>query len=584
MSTFDLEPNPFEQSFASKPSVISIVNKPSADDVTTTVTTNNPSNSKNAGITVADSTSNYNEKKNNYNNKVAITSSSANTSSALEATNSLINTGSTVNNIENQDLGPASSAPLVSNSPNPISVSTTNASSNTNILAPVIDSTNNTNVSNQNDVSDILLHGASVITNNTTNNNNSRPIINSPSLLTPGGSRKLPLPISNNSPGMGSAVASGILNPSSSTLTPSTFFFSLTQGKNILTPNIESSIRTGLTPAILYGASNTATTNNNAHNNTMTSSLTKVFPTTQEVLTKQQILFENNSSTNNGINATGNIPIMSGIMNTANPNKNNTNTDNRTGIESILGLPIATSSHTGLTPQLNNTIKNVATKATAAAISTVNASSNKVAEMKLEVPKNKRKRSRASSTSSITQQKVNGTVNKNKKSKKSENYDLNINKNVTVESKVKKESKDNIEVPDEKEKKRREFLERNRLAASKFRRRKKEYIKKIERHLDFYKNEYNDITENFMKHLITVPHSAGCNAASENTASTASLIDLLKNAVISKDTQYSLGIIQEIEAAFMKTGYYQRAGVDPTVLEKEDEDYYDEEEQRDKKI
>ncbi|CCE66121.1 hypothetical protein TPHA_0O01540 [Tetrapisispora phaffii CBS 4417] len=43
--------------------------------------------------------------------------------------------------------------------------------------------------------------------------------------------------------------------------------------------------------------------------------------------------------------------------------------------------------------------------------------------------------------------------------------------------------------------KRMEFLERNRLAASKFRQRKKEYIKKIEDELDFYKSEYRELTQ-----------------------------------------------------------------------------------------
>lgn len=75
---------------------------------------------------------------------------------------------------------------------------------------------------------------------------------------------------------------------------------------------------------------------------------------------------------------------------------------------------------------------------------------------------------------------------------------------------------------EEQERKRKEFLERNRVAASKFRKRKKEYIKKIENDLQFYESEYDDLTQVIGKLCGIIPSSSSNSQFNVNVSTPSS--------------------------------------------------------------
>ncbi|CEP64660.1 Sko1p LALA0_S12e03994g [Lachancea lanzarotensis] len=110
----------------------------------------------------------------------------------------------------------------------------------------------------------------------------------------------------------------------------------------------------------------------------------------------------------------------------------------------------------------------------------------------------------------------------------------------------------------EQDRKRREFLERNRVAASKFRKRKKQYIKKVEADLKFYETEYDDLGQ-CMDKL--------CGISKTNINS--SLVGMLKQALLQDDMKSSLTLCSHIEQVLLQTHYVQRGGGNPVREEEE---------------
>ncbi|CCK70805.1 Sko1p KNAG_0F01370 [Huiozyma naganishii CBS 8797] len=105
---------------------------------------------------------------------------------------------------------------------------------------------------------------------------------------------------------------------------------------------------------------------------------------------------------------------------------------------------------------------------------------------------------------------------------------------------------------DEQERKRKEFLERNRVAASKFRRKKKEYIKKMEHELQFYETEYHELG----KVMDTI---CALNACKSDTP----LLYLLETYIQKNDTMNALNLVSHLNQMVSRTRYFQRQGHNP---------------------
>lgn len=128
----------------------------------------------------------------------------------------------------------------------------------------------------------------------------------------------------------------------------------------------------------------------------------------------------------------------------------------------------------------------------------------------------------------------------------------------TPTSNGKKEASDSADKDsdDSQERKRREFLERNRVAASKFRKRKKEYIKRVETDLKFYEAEYED-----MAHAIN--KLCGIVNISSSPVASSSLVCMLETAISKNDAPSSLSILAHIKQILYQTRYFQRKGRNP---------------------
>ncbi|KAG0669220.1 hypothetical protein C6P45_003997 [Maudiozyma exigua] len=108
--------------------------------------------------------------------------------------------------------------------------------------------------------------------------------------------------------------------------------------------------------------------------------------------------------------------------------------------------------------------------------------------------------------------------------------------------------------PEQEEQKRKEFLERNRVAASKFRKRKKEYIKKIEEDLNFYENEYNEMSNTLFKLL--PPTDTGSHNHN-------SYIPMLEDSIRKNDINSALALLSHVRQLLTETKIYQRKGENP---------------------
>ncbi|KOG96997.1 Sko1p [Saccharomyces eubayanus] len=447
-----------------------------------------------------------------------------------------------------------------------------------------------------------------------------RPTIISPPILTPGGSKKLPPlllspsilyqanstsnPIpnshsastSNSNPSAFSASsASGSMYPNSSSPSGSSLIhqprnhnatasttsngfptndsqmpgFLLNLSKSGLTPN-ESNIRTGLTPGILT----------QSYNYPVLPSINKNTVT-------------NGKTTNKSITANGNTENHAHI-NIMHPTVNGTPIT--PGLSSLLNLPSAgiltnpifkstpSTIITDATANTNAGNSNISPNTSKAAVKmdnpavingieqpTLNHNENEHSTTQLEnndplfttkTRKRKRRMSSMSPTSKVPRKssvsRKSSTVTALTAPK--DGVDSNENSNNVI-----------IDETEEQEKKRKEFLERNRVAASKFRKRKKEYIKKIESDIQFYESEYDDLTHAVGKFCGIVPSSASSSQFSMNMSTpsssssptSTSLLALLENSISRNDFSSAMSILSNMKQVIYETNFYQRGGKNP---------------------
>ncbi|SJM82479.1 uncharacterized protein ZBIST_0521 [Zygosaccharomyces bailii] len=390
-----------------------------------------------------------------------------------------------------------------------------------------------------------------------------KPNILSPPLLTPGGFRRLPplllspSGVPQNTSSSGSAQATimpsaqvgnmanstansgnGAPNVSNATAgskpeinrTPS---FLLNLSKTGLTPN-ESSLRTGLTPGILPPSQ--------SHHH---------YPTLPAL-----------NSVNQGSSQAK--PGSSGTAGT-------TPAPFTPGLGSLLGFP--TNASPGQSGRTSVNAENFQHVTEAAVIPHENAQTQKVASETNRLQK-KLPTHTDSPTQSQTGQKRSssyaGKTSKNSKRSQSSTPNSVENRRASrnEESQNVEEGKDIND--DDQERKRKEFLERNRVAASKFRRRKKEYIKRVEMDLKFYENEYDDMSRALDK-LCGIVHGSPTPVAS------SSLISMLESSISQNDVPSSLSLLAHMKQVVYETRYFQRNGRNPRreiekIQETDDED------------
>lgn len=121
---------------------------------------------------------------------------------------------------------------------------------------------------------------------------------------------------------------------------------------------------------------------------------------------------------------------------------------------------------------------------------------------------------------------------------------------------INEDNSENYDGEEGQERKRKEFLERNRVAASKFRKRKKEYIKKVEVDLKFYQSEYEDMSQ-------AIDKLCGIVQDSPNPIPSNSLLSMLETSIAKNDAPSSISILAHIQQVLHETAYFQRNGKNP---------------------
>ncbi|CDO93642.1 unnamed protein product [Kluyveromyces dobzhanskii CBS 2104] len=432
---------------------------------------------------------------------------------------------------------------------------------------------------------------------------NRPPTIQTPPILSPGGSRRLhPLALSPNT------GISGSLHGQTS---PGAFYLNLT--KTGLTPN-ESNIRSGLTPAIMSNTNNNLHGNPNAtsgvngmHNNppaipvalTSSSGLTpgRFTPILNSLLNMppEQHTFPvvNPTSANNG--ATAAVGLGSALQP---KDEQNTSSSNKSPNSSSYNSNVlSTHSSTSHSIISNNTPQN-----TLAANIPLDKVKNPDEIMKSVYANRNNNSYTPTNTGEPMLPNTNSTTRSQRKSVVSNFTDSEIDNKETPGSTSSKVSKpaskkrktststkskskttasdsdvqpetpydmasDPADTEADRARKRKEFLERNRVAASRFRRRKKEYIKRIEADVSFYESEYNDLTSCLASLTGIVPHN--------NSMGNPSLINSLKQALITQDLKSALQVCDMLEHTVLKTKYVQRNGVNTRELAHREEDIED---------
>lgn len=443
-------------------------------------------------------------------------------------------------------------------------------------------------------ISEITSHEANVNHHRNSNGSNNRrsspliygaqrPNIHSPPLLTPGGSKRLPPLLL--SPSIAQHVSAGgatglvgphqmpsllpnstspMTNPSSSntigssngsgnttTTTESqkpSFFLNLS--KTGLTPN-ESSIRTGFTPSILAAAHAVPV----AHHQ---------YPSLASINNNTT---DNNEAGNNASVRNHSIHISDGFNNN-DMGSNGVPAPFTPGLGSLLGFTGQASSRqapqipkTGVSA-VDSTVSDYNMASTEMNPSTNASQRNNVID---PITSSSGTQHRKSSTS-VSPRQQSSHVKKRKTSSAGKNVRPKKNQITTPNSSdskqyVKREANDMSENEkdldeDDQERKRKEFLERNRVAASKFRKRKKEYVKRVEIDLKFYESEYDDMSHALDK-LCGIVHG------SPNPATSTSLVSILESAVSKNDVPSSLSILTHIKQVLYETKYFQRNGRNP---------------------
>lgn len=352
-----------------------------------------------------------------------------------------------------------------------------------------------------------------------------RPLIQSPPMLTPGGSKRLPPLISPNfghqqsldttNRGFASALMSNTNTNTNSMKnnTATTPGFMSYLPRTGLTPN-ESSIRSGLTPGALNASFS--------------------YPLLPSL---------SNSITSNNIN---------------NDKRNQLNQPNQpltSGISEILGNPKYN------TPITNNNNLSMSPQPLFKPVPPMTTSLRDIQEIK----GNGTEHLESDKTSITSKEKKTGTKRKKsisrtpkgtKRNKNMEIGDVKFSNDALLLDEI---SDDSQLSPEDQERKRKEFLERNRVAASKFRKRKKEYIKRIEDDISFYENEYNEMSGVLFKFLpVNSP-----NGAQDEKKSMHALIPLLESAITKNDDNAALTILNHMKQLIVNTKIYQRNGINP---------------------
>ncbi|CAD6641031.1 XXYS1_4_G0013140.mRNA.1.CDS.1 [Saccharomyces cerevisiae] len=447
-----------------------------------------------------------------------------------------------------------------------------------------------------------------------------RPTIISPPILTPGGSKRLPplllspsilyqanstsnpnqnshpVSVSNSNPSaIGVSSTSGSLYPNSSSPSGTSLIrqprnsnvatsnsgngfptndsqmpgFLLNLSKSGLTPN-ESNIRTGLTPGILT----------QSYNYPVLPSINKNTITGSKNVNKSVTVngsIENHPHVNiihPTVNGTPLTPGLSSLLNLpstgvlANPvfkSTPTTNTTDGTVNNSISNSNFSPNTSTKAAVKMDNPAEFDAIEHSAH-----NHKENENLTTQIEnndqfnnkTRKRKRRMSSTSSTSKASRK--NSILRKNSAvttapAQKDDVENNKISNNVTLDEN------------EEQERKRKEFLERNRVAASKFRKRKKEYIKKIENDLQFYESEYDDLTQVIGKLCGIIPSSSSnsqfnvnvSTPSSSSSPPSTSLIALLESSISRSDYSSAMSVLSNMKQLVCETNFYRRGGKNP---------------------
>lgn len=373
-----------------------------------------------------------------------------------------------------------------------------------------------------------------------------KPNLASPPLLTPGGSKRLPPIIFppnfiQQVPGEPSLIDQG---PAASLATvspkdnrPSTVEvqrppLTLSLSRSGLIPN-ESNLRTGLTPNILTPGHQLPPTHYPYH--------------PLPYYHGPKVDSHDELKPNNGMNLGLGVP---------NANELNNNPQSLTpGLGSLLAFPPGqTSQRTiGTLPRNGSPQADTSVQADSTAIEEA-ANKDSIIEPTISTTGTKQRgTSFSNSPSRASARKKRKTSVTSKGIKSTKNSQKSTSYSTDPKSLAKNNNADK-ESDDDQERKRKEFLERNRVAASKFRQRKKEYIKKVEMDLKFYEAEYEDMSRAMNK-------MCGINQGSNSPSN--SLVCMLETAVSKNDIPSSLSILTHIKQVLYETRYFQRNGKNP---------------------
>lgn len=551
MSSLNLEPNPFEQSFAHT-GKLSQAGKITSTSSTTASSANINSNSR----IIDDSKSNTNHSQPSQLSNQSQILRKVNPYSSLQSPPPLLEKQSTL-----------SISQLTSNNRAPSNENSSNDMTSSNYIVNTSDNNNNTNNDSLN--SNNFTMNRPTMLGPTVSSSFiypiARPNIQTPGALTPGGSKKLPplvlspsfLP-SNTDESITNVTntntnATNNVNIPNNANTSSYFSYIPRTG---LTPN-ESNMRTGLTPGSVYPLFQTIRLNN-ANNNTFNSTipLTANFPINYKG------------------SMTPGIPNSSSIR-TLNSNTINDYTkmpNSRSSLSpspGLFGMPLSLATEINTTASLdgattltnkndghndrNNKYNNN---------SLINEQTSDYADSRNS--NNSYKKRRDSSTSDTSKKitvrsrkrKNSSTIEETQDSTEHRSKNVKLINNESIKSTSNEDSQTSRESFDEKERKRREFLERNRLAASKFRKRKKEYIQRIEKDFKNLRVEYDN-----MRSIL----DALCSF-NEYRHST-SLLSRLRFHLEQNYVLEAINDLNEIESLVQNIEYYKRGGVSVLKLD-----------------
>ncbi|KAL6948550.1 hypothetical protein ACO0QE_001018 [Hanseniaspora vineae] len=666
MAAFDLEfePNPFEQSFASKsPASIQTKSTPSNGDKssmssnaavggssvpvvnrsasTSVASVNNVHNGNSTTTTTTAITNNANTKMSSNSEmmhsgpqkfKNYETQSSANTSSNAKDRNGIGKIALPLNGAQMKPPVIVSPAILTPGGSRHLPMPTMQGSHNSNGQNPNHGHSNNHSHNNNHN------HTTNGPNNNSKNNsfhhsimhphNNSIPFANTD-----------PMASNNNN----NAIHNFTLQTSNGSLTPSGFFLNFsslnsgsTSTKNgLANASFDPSIRTGLTPAILYPQGNQI-----QHQPHVQGFNSQILSSSQNI---HQVKPSNTESTPDGNsfpsihnqNNTSIKPIFSGLLSgTDSPGSTFFNQTPGGRLQPMLGLPLNTfspghlsmlgtgggnstpgilngvppmqTSNDNITADIHKDITQVNKSKPKRAYTKSKANKKDVSEKKSkgitedkndpnssdEPAKKKRKKSveriekqtglpiqggetgdkKTTETTKKSRKKLPPTLKKEPQNSAVTSEPLLDNiQDWKTGSGAKDEfpgSEENL-TAEEKLQKRKEFLERNRVAASKFRKRKKEYVSRMEKKVAFYKSEYKDLTENCLSLFSGV---GPVKTSPSSSILKGGLLKQLKTSLSTGNYEAAMSLVNQIQDLVNNTAFVKRGGIDTMQMEDDQEE------------